>query len=773
MSNIEITMSPTPVGTSTQIVSSSMFGGILINKNDFDDFTNDSDYLSTTIVRYPGGAFAEVGVVVNGQLQFAPEQITFSDLNTDRSNFAIDLTFPEFFNPILLSEDTKDGGANSYASLSEAMALSIENNTSLSLILPTTRYFSGIDTTNPEELNAMLTLADQDIRLFLNRLASGEYNGGEYPETIILEIGNENYSNPIEYALIAAVYINAIEDVLGGSEVSYQIAFQMNNGASQFLNLQDAGYFDPFFDEDGNANIPQLIGFEFDPNVNYTFPERVVLIEQMMAYILGDEIVHIDLLRHHFLSIDGSAFGDDSSIFEQRQIIQESWLNMIDAAGGDSDSVEYYVSAWTTDGNDSSSVAGSMTAATNSLLAMSQFVMMGVDLAAVWGINGSTGYWPDKSPDTVLTFSEQEGVTPGGEAFRLMSESIVGLYYIETVRDRHLNMSDPLDYLEFVYSSDQQTVLFIAVGDISDDGLTINVDLSAFGYFSEATIDNLGTEDGTDFGLAKVETQIVQVTQNTVAISVDQDYEVVRIIVDNLAKMGTSGADFMEGTASVDYIMSREGADRVSGWAGDDRLYGEEGDDLIYGNTGSDALFGGSGYDTLYGGDGFDFLEGGSEDDQLFGHTGNDTLIGGEGSDSLFGGSGDDLLLGSDNTKGNSLTIMEFTEGSEEWWSEFRGLFDDNVLSGGAGDDILVGGKGSDTFIFEEGNDTIRDFQTGVDNLLISLNSIGLTIEEANNSLLAAVTGAGFVSFSFSNEDKITIYGVELLPEIYDDILFI
>ena len=111
------------------------------------------------------------------------------------------------------------------------------------------------------------------------------------------------------------------------------------------------------------------------------------------------------------------------------------------------------------------------------------------------------------------------------------------------------------------------------------------------------------------------------------------------------------------------------------------------GDDMVLGRSIADTIEGGLGNDTICGLGGADVV---------MGNEGRDLLMTGRGNDSLFGGSGAD---------------------------ELRGRKDNDLLSGGDGWDILCGGAGKDTFLFvagETGCDEIRDFQIGVDRIVLS-----------------------------------------------------
>jgi Ca2+-binding RTX toxin-like protein len=119
-------------------------------------------------------------------------------------------------------------------------------------------------------------------------------------------------------------------------------------------------------------------------------------------------------------------------------------------------------------------------------------------------------------------------------------------------------------------------------------------------------------------------------------------------------------------------------------------LVGTAGNDSINGGNGDDTLTGGDGADTLFGNDGEDFLYGGSSNDYLYGGRDSDYLNGGDGNDTLVGGGTGSGLFGS-----------------------------------GPANDTLTGGNDADIFTgFREGNSTITDFQSGVDKISLSRDSI-------------------------------------------------
>jgi uncharacterized repeat protein (TIGR01451 family)/CSLREA domain-containing protein len=83
-------------------------------------------------------------------------------------------------------------------------------------------------------------------------------------------------------------------------------------------------------------------------------------------------------------------------------------------------------------------------------------------------------------------------------------------------------------------------------------------------------------------------------------------------------KVGTGGADVLQGTKA---------GDRIRGLGGKDKLIGKKGADCLFGGKSSDKLFGGNGRDVLAGGDGKDILKGGKGKDKFGGGRGNDHIL--------------------------------------------------------------------------------------------------------------------------------------------------
>jgi len=107
-------------------------------------------------------------------------------------------------------------------------------------------------------------------------------------------------------------------------------------------------------------------------------------------------------------------------------------------------------------------------------------------------------------------------------------------------------------------------------------------------------------------------------------------------------RVGTNGANTINGGAGVDIIFGLGGKDILRGLGNRDCLYGGSANDSLSGGAGADRLFGDAGNDSLNGSAGADSLTGGSGADRL-----TDT----SGKDSFSGGTGNDMINSRDGTR--------------------------------------------------------------------------------------------------------------------------
>ena len=205
--------------------------------------------------------------------------------------------------------------------------------------------------------------------------------------------------------------------------------------------------------------------------------------------------------------------------------------------------------------------------------------------------------------------------------------------------------------------------------------------------------------------------------------------------------IGVDTADYSDKTTAVSVTLngSSDVSVYVNGSIEDtirniENITGGSGADLLVGDALANTLLGNSGIDTLKGGLGNDILDGGIGVDTadysdkttavrvtLNGSNNVSLYVNGSIEDTIrnieniTGGSGADLLVGdalANTLLGNS--------GNDT----LRGNAGNDTLRGGLGKDVFYGGLGADSFVFDtalstSNTDTIKDFQRGVDKLVL------------------------------------------------------
>ncbi len=386
---------------------------------------------------------------------------------------------------------------------------------------------------------------------------------------------------------------------------------------------------------------------------------------------------------------------------------------------------------------------------------VAEIAKKGVDYATAWAVQQNNR----------TNLARQEGNTDGlrvaGEAFRMMSETLIGT---ELIVDVALDTSEG-EFLIHGFEDDAKYVFFVSAREINDeeDAVSVQLDLSQLDDgISYGWSERLSAAGNImlPYAQALISTEVVPSSEylsGNVSLEFGSDFEVHRLVLvkeapgesqlllkgDDEANLmiGGSGADTFEtggGNDEVisnggdDYVVLGDGNDIALAGSGDDRVDGQSGNDLLRGGAGNDQVFGGFGDDILVGGDGNDLLDSsfgfdrlnggagqdtiyagdagdhviaGSGDDFVFGEAGNDVIFGMNGNDHIEGGAGSDLLAGQD---GNDSLL-----GGGLADALFGGAGDDFIWGGG-GADRLNGGPGADIFWHSgaegDGQDWIQDF---------------------------------------------------------------
>ena len=709
----------TSVQTPIHKVDASMFGAIGINNYGYHYFEEHTELLGLTDIRWPGGTVSEGGYVIDGRIRLDAGEISLSTLTGDRSAFAFDLTHPELISPLALSYDEENHLArDDVGTFTQAIQLAVSRDVDLALIIPVQRYFNLVDFTDEEIRAQAIEIARADIAVFAERLKAGAWNDGNYPASFTFDIGNEAYANPIEYALIAKAIINELNAQLDGSGINYHIGFQMGRGSYEFMNLVEAGYFDPFFDGSGDP-IAELQDLGFVPSADLPYDVRQTAIDQMMASLLGEEIIHIDVLRQHILSFNSNTLANPDSPLNERQKIFDFWADHFESYGIDFEDIIKSVSAWSTNSGDGGSLPYELSAAANTVELFAHFMNIGIDRASIWGIVGAFRY-SDNMATTTVTDRLSDFLSPQAAILQLLTANIIDSSYLGEYQ------SASGDYVRYTYENASSYTIFFVAGKIDGETLIVDADLGLFSDLASVGVVNLDIANGESHGAAQLTETNLIVTDGKVSLTFDQSHEIVVVTLNK-------GESNLFGLFEAAEAVAGEELDYPGPLT---PIIGTDASEVLSGGNKSDIIYGGAGADTLDGGGGRVDVRSGSM------NPGDFDLLGSGNGDFLFGGDGDDTL---------------------------RGYAGNDLLSGDGGNDDLWGGSGFDTFVFTEGHDTVHDFFSGVDRIAIDTAFLdGLPIEVWLNNA-AQKTEAGLLLTAASG-DTLLLKGIIDPTDILDDI---
>jgi len=568
-------------------VSPDMFGAIAIDNFGYHYFEDHMDMLGLTNIRFPGGTVSESGFVVDGRIRMGVGDVSLEKLDGDRSNFAFDLTHPELISPLALEyDDSHHLLRDDVGTFSQALSFAVENSVTLGLIIPVQRYFKGADLSDPEVREIAETAARSDINVFLQRLSDGDYNEGIYPQSITFEIGNEAYDNPIEYALIAKVMIEEISQQLAGSDIDYEIAFQMGRGEEEFNNLLNSGYFDPFFDRSIEM-VSGLDGLEFSPNTGQVGLDPQTAIDEIMSAILDQSLQHIDAVRHHLLRFDLDDMENSGAPFLERDSIVDFWMDEFESVGIDPDGIDYYISAWTTDSSNGTSTPYELSAAANILGIFAHFMDIGVDRAAIWGVTASFRYYEDMHT-TVVSDRLSDFVSPSGAILQLMTQNVMASDFLGSEG----GLED--GYRSYLFEDETSYTAFYSVDALNGEDFELTINLGLFRDLASVEIVNLDVEDGSAGGASRLTNSEFVVEDGAVTLHFDQDFEIgmVRLMKEQSAAYlaAENVENFVGGNANLSGELNT-----LSGTDGSDSLEGSKFTDIIFAGNGDDNLNGGEG----------------------------------------------------------------------------------------------------------------------------------------------------------------------------------
>jgi hypothetical protein len=533
-----------PNSENNEIISDLMFGAVQTGFQHFSGFRASMDHLGLSHVRWPGGTLAEQRPEVYG------------------------LTVPGLFDATDLYATDPD---RVRPDLQVMLQYAIGRDVPLTIIIPTARYAED------HEKGA------SDLQAFLAALLSGAY--GELPGRLILQIGNEYAfqsefaGDPSLYGELANRFVSTIEDALHSADLPstqyIQIAVQMGVSHS-----------------DDNA-------------IRREFSERSLLAVDLLTF----NHLPISLANLHRVASSGDAEDLGQSRFQLAAEYYQNWTDAVRLLSSAAPAPDLYLSAWTV-GSPALSTSDvalafndyGLRAASTGLDLIYNYSRIGVDIAAVWGV--------DVMNLSRLTFasSGQLSVSPLGELVGMMAANVVGT----------VAMSGSEGYSRtdlgnvYAFRGPEKLVLYATVNDIPESGkqLTIDLDGVAPSWTLSGRMLQLdlaeggGSESALNGGLsatAALSAFAPGWVDGGLQIKFLQDFAVAEILIEipQTAQWGTGMSDILVSAEEDSFLFGYEGDDRLISRGGDDYLDGGPGNDVLDGGSGSNILIGGEGDDVF------------------------------------------------------------------------------------------------------------------------------------------------------------------------------
>jgi|GEM_PF-3577620 len=478
----------------SHVLSDLLFGVRYTSYRNVDRFLDQTDDANIGLIVWPGGTLAET--------------------RDDRYGFE----FEDLYNP-----DTGKPG------ITEMLAIAVEQETALSVILPTARYSD-----DPETVRA-------DVQDFLDKLLGGEF--GTLPEKLILEVGSEYYANFDDGATSAATQYGAVADTMV-SEIVMALA-----GPS--VNLVGA-----------------------DLTIAVQAGKTVADDAEIRAQLSDEVIASTDMLIHHRFAYQPQ--GIDGRIDELEDILDE-W-----AAETGGDAPDLFVSAWNTvtltrnevlgdyiaweasQGNDVLSTDVDLAARTHDgfetywqdrlddvaygqehaayiMESFHSYAEAGMDAASLYGIDlihpGRVS-WQEDGQDYDFV---------GAEMLEMIYESVGGTHVIASAKD--YSPQDPVT--SYAFENDDKLVIFLVAGDSAPGEVALDLDaqgasfdrvwaerltgetpddwMAIFGVADNANVDE--SAEGETYALGIRSEVQPEVSDGTLNVSLESPHEVIRLAI--------------------------------------------------------------------------------------------------------------------------------------------------------------------------------------------------------------------------------------------------
>lgn len=455
--------------------------------------------LGVTHIRYPGGSLTER---------------------------LFDLSNPTNPNPVSLAT----GEPEEFLPYDEFMAWAEDNNISVTVVLPTLRQMTEETDANGDRYP---DFDEEVLRTFIRDTLDGKYGA---PEIKAFEIGNEYWGSgemtSVEYGRLASEMAAVIDNEISlhpnaalyqDTDILVQMGYNYDHAdlSGVYADLESTEAILAALEEDYGMEFPADL-FTFNSGgVSWGRVANGLLVRE---FDNPEEIQAVDGVVAH---VYGRGFDAQNSWYYDYAVADDTFVDHFD-------DITKYVTEWNSKSRpytgDEDERFGLLNA--HEMLNLSEaMTSANVEAANVWAVQ----------QNTATDLSGRDGIidlTPAGEMFRMMSESLPGLRKIDlegsTRRETELVEEDHTVHL---FAGEDRAVFFIAAN--GEDGATVDLDASAiFGDAGDITVSQLGVVEGDNPLSRFSEADITDLSEDTDffdgRIQADLDsYEIMRVEVFN------------------------------------------------------------------------------------------------------------------------------------------------------------------------------------------------------------------------------------------------
>lgn len=455
--------------------------------------------LGVTHIRYPGGSLTER---------------------------LFDLSDPTNPNPVSLAT----GEAEDFLPYDEFMTWAEDNNISVTVVLPTLRQMTEETDANGDRYPDF----DEDVlRTFVRDTLDGKYGA---PEIKAFEIGNEYWGSgemtSVEYGRLASEMAAVVDDEI--SQHPNAALFQDTDIVVQMgYNFDHADLSNIYADLQSSEEILAALGEDYGmefPVDMFTFNSggvswgRVANALLVREFDSPEEIQAVDGVVAH---VYGRGFDAQNSWYYDYAVADDSFVDHFD-------DITKYVTEWNSKSRPFTGEDDERFGLLNAheMLNLSEaMTSANVEAANVWAVQ----------QNTATDLAGKDGIvdlTPAGEMFRMMSESLPGLRKIDlegsTQRETELVGEDHTVHL---FAGEDRAVFFIAAN--GEQGASVDLDASAiFGDAQDVSVSILGVAEGDNPLSRYSDAEVTDLSESTDfsagRIQADLDsYEIMRVEVFN------------------------------------------------------------------------------------------------------------------------------------------------------------------------------------------------------------------------------------------------